>query len=58
MKCEVFISYHTETSLHIVESIVNKLEATGIRCWYAPRNTVGPYAGSITAAINNCRIFC
>lgn len=57
MKCEVFISYHTETSLHIVESIVNKLEATGIRCWYAPRNTVGPYAGSITAAINNCRIF-
>ncbi|MCD7882915.1 MAG: TIR domain-containing protein, partial [Lachnospiraceae bacterium] len=57
MKCEVFISYHTKTSLHIVESIVNKLEAIGIRCWYAPRNTVGPYAGSITTAINNCRIF-
>lgn len=57
MQIDVFISYHTETSLHIVEGIVNKLEARGIRCWYAPRNAEGAYASSIAKAINSCAIF-
>ena len=57
MKIDVFVSHHTDSSLHIVEGIVNKLEGAGIRCWYAPRDTVGTYAGSITQAIEQCRLF-
>ena len=57
MEIDVFISHHTSSSLHIVEAIVNKLEGIGIRCWYAPRNTEGAYAGSIAEAINSCRVF-
>lgn len=57
MDIDVFISHHTNSSLHIVEAIANKLEANGVRCWYAPRNTEGGYAGSIARAINSCSIF-
>lgn len=54
---DVFISHHTSSSIHIVEGIVNKLEANGIKCWYAPRDTSGDYAGSIADAIEACRVF-
>lgn len=57
MEVDVFVSHHTDSSLHIVEAIVNKLEANGIKCWYAPRNTEGSYAGSIAKAINCCSVF-
>ena len=57
MEIDVFISHHTSSSLHIVEAIVNKLENIGVRCWYAPRDTEGAYAGSITTAINSCKVF-
>lgn len=57
MKIDVFISHHTDSSLHIVEAIVNKLEANGVRCWYAPRDTRGAYANSIIEAIESCSIF-
>jgi tetratricopeptide (TPR) repeat protein len=57
MDIDVFVSHHTTSSLHIAEAIVNRLESIGIRCWYAPRNTEGDYAGSIVRAINSCRIF-
>ena len=57
MEIDVFVSHHTASSLHIVEGIVNKLEADGVRCWYAPRNTEGAYASSIVKAINQCAIF-
>ncbi len=57
MNIDVFISHHTDSSLHIVEGIVNKLEANGIKCWYAPRDTSGDYAGSIADAIEACRVF-
>lgn len=57
MEIDVFVSHHTRSSLHIVEAIVNKLENHGIRCWYAPRNTEGTYAGNIVEAINSCKIF-
>lgn len=57
MNIDVFISHHTNSSLHIVEGIVNKLEANGIKCWYAPRDTAGDYAGSIADAIEECRVF-
>lgn len=57
MTVDVFISYHTDSSLHIVEAIVNKLEAGGVRCWYAPRDTEGAYAGIIAKAISACKVF-
>ena len=57
MNIDVFISHHTNSSIHIVEGIVNKLEANGIKCWYAPRDTAGDYAGSIADAIEECRVF-
>lgn len=57
MGIDVFISHHTNSSIHIVEGIVNKLEANGIKCWYAPRDTAGDYAGSIADAIEECRVF-
>lgn len=57
MSVDVFISYHTNSSLHIVEAIVNKLESGGVRCWYAPRDTEGAYAGIIAKAIFACKVF-
>lgn len=57
MNNDVFISHHTDSSLHIVRAIVNKLESNNIKCWYAPRDTEGDYAGSIANAIEECRIF-
>lgn len=57
MKIDVFISYHTDSSRHIVDAIVNNLEHSGIRCWYAPRDVEGNYAGSIKRAIDACSVF-
>ncbi len=57
MSIDVFISHHTKSSLHITQAICNSLEAQNIRCWYAPRDTQGVYADSITQAIGACRIF-
>ncbi len=57
MEVDVFISHHTSSSLHIVEAIVSRLEGEGIRCWYAPRDTQGSYAGIIARAIASCKVF-
>lgn len=57
MNIDVFVSHHTSSSLHIVEGIVNRLESSGLKCWYAPRNTQGHYADSITEAIDTCEVF-
>ena len=57
MNIDVFISHHTSSSLHITEAICNSLESNGIKCWYAPRDTVGDYASSIVDAIYSCRVF-
>lgn len=57
MNIDVFVSHHTSSSLHIVEGIVNKLEAAGIRCWYAPRDTEDAYASSIARALESCSVF-
>ena len=32
----VFISYHHDSSVQLVERIVQALESSGIKCWYAP----------------------
>ena len=57
MEIDVFISYHTNSSRAVVEAVVNRLEGVGIRCWYAPRDVVGSYAGSIVQAIKACSVF-
>ena len=56
---DVFISYHvSESSTPFVRSLVEKLEQTGISCWYAPRNVkTGEFVGSILEALEYCRIF-
>ena len=57
MDIDVFISYHTSSSLNIVKAIVNRLESEGIRCWYAPRDVKGLYSDAIVEAIDACRVF-
>lgn len=54
---DVFISHHTSSCLPVTQAICNSLESSGIRCWYAPRDTDGAYAGSIVSAINRCSVF-
>lgn len=54
---DVFISHHTSTCLKITQAICNSLENSGIRCWYAPRDVTGTYAGDIIEAINSCKVF-
>lgn len=54
---DVFVSYHTNSSQGTVETVVARLESLGIRCWYAPRDIEGGYAGSIVRAINSCKVF-
>lgn len=57
MDIDVFVSHHTDSSINIVKAIVNQLESYGVRCWYAPRDTVGAYSSSIVKAIRKCKIF-
>ena len=57
MNIDVFISHHTKTCLKITEAICNKLEANGIRVWYAPRDTKYAYAADIVNIINECKVF-
>ena len=57
MKHIVFISYHHDSSVELVEHIVRALENNGIKCWYAPRDVTSKYAGDIVRAIEECKIF-
>ena len=57
MDIDVFVSHHTDSSINIVKAIVNQLESCGVRCWYAPRDTVDVYSTSIVKAISKCKIF-
>lgn len=54
---DVFISHHTSSCLPVTQAICNHLENSGIRCWYAPRDTEGAYAACIASAIERCRVF-
>lgn len=53
---DVFISYEHQ-SKSIADNICALLESKGIRCWYAPRDVVGPYADAIVNAIDECKVF-
>lgn len=55
MEKEVFVSYATENK-DIADSIVGRLEAVGVSCWYAPRD-IQPGQGHVKAimdALNTC----
>lgn len=54
---DVFVSYHTDSSKDVVVQLVTALEASGISCWYAPRDVEGRYASSIMRAIGECKVF-
>lgn len=53
---DVFISYEHQ-SKSIADNICAYLESKGVRCWYAPRDVVGPYADAIVKAIEECKVF-
>ena len=52
----VFISYTTKDR-NLADNLCAKLEAKGIKAWYAPRNVEGAYAASIAAAIEKASFF-
>lgn len=52
-----FISYASQDK-NIADNLCAKLEARGIKVWYAPRDIVaGDYASAIVKAINSCTRF-
>lgn len=56
MNHDVFISYSHKTKA-IVDRIVSKLENSGIKVWYAPRDVIGDYATAIVEAIETTKVF-
>ncbi len=57
MAIDVFVSYHTDTSLDIAKAVVQKLESQGLRCWYQDRDTRGAFGGVIKRTIEECSAF-
>ncbi len=56
-KKRVFISYSSKDA-NIADNLCAKLEASGVRVWYAPRNIhAQDYAGAIVEAITRCTDF-
>ena len=53
---QIFISYATPDRA-VAEEICAGLEAKGIKCWIAPRDASGEYAGQITNAIRSASVF-
>lgn len=57
MAIDVFVSYHTATSLDTAKAVVQKLESQGLRCWYQARDSRGAFGGVIKRAIEECSAF-
>ncbi len=57
MAYDVFVSYAFENK-PVADTIVHRLEAVGIRCWYAPRDPSpgANYASEIVNALVNSRV--
>ena len=56
-KVDVFISHHMNSAQNIAEKICKELESIGISCWYAERDSDGPFARAIIQAIQECKVF-
>jgi len=57
MAHDVFVSYHSDSSRAIADLLVQKMERSGVICWYAPRNVQEKYGRDIMDAIQGCSIF-
>ena len=57
MAIDVFVSYHTATSLDAAREVVQKLESQGLRCWYQDRDSHGAFGGVIKRAIGESKAF-
>ena len=57
MAIDVFVSYHTATSLDTAKAVVQNLESLGLRCWYQDRDSHGKFGGVIKRAIEECGAF-
>ena len=57
MVIDVFVSYHTATSLETARAVVEKLESRGLRCWYQERDSRGYYAEEIERVLRECGAF-
>ena len=53
---DFFVSYSSEDDA-IVTQIFKSLEQMGAKCWFAPRDSAGRYAKSISEAIENSKVF-
>lgn len=53
---QAFISYSSKDK-NIADNLCSKLERKGIKVWYAPRDTNGPYAAAIVKGIKNSDFF-
>ena len=53
---DFFVSYSSEDDA-LVSQIFNSLEKMGAKCWFAPRDSNGRYAKSISDAIENSKVF-
>ncbi len=55
---DVFISYSTKNTA-IADAVCNRLEAGGVRCWYAPRDVQAGkgWAGELMRAIRKAKVF-
>lgn len=51
-----FISYSSKDK-NVADNLCAKLEASGMRAWYAPRDVRGAYADAIVRAIESCTHF-
>lgn len=56
MHYDFFISY-SHKDFDRVKAIVDNLESSGAKCWFAPRDVVGRYAKAIVDAIGDSHIF-
>ena len=57
MAIDVFVSYHTATSLDTAKAVVQKLESQGLHCWYQDRDSHGKFGGVIKRTIEDCGAF-
>src|SRR5579859_7875155 len=58
MSADVFIS-HSNKDKNTAEAICHQLEASGIRCWIAPRDIEfgSDWTAGITQGISSCKVF-
>ena len=52
---EVFVSY-SQPDIDVAHELVSRVEAHGIKCWFAPRDVQADWVGAIINAIVTARV--